>query len=72
MEKILYGAYDLHIHSGPDVVARKCNDFQIAKRSFESGMAGIAIKCHYAETAARASILQKKISNYEYCRWNCH
>ena len=42
--ELIKGAYDLHVHSAPDVLPRKTNDIEMAKRIRESGMAGYAIK----------------------------
>lgn len=55
---ILQGAYDLHIHTSPDVVQRKCTDLELARRFQAAGMAGGIIKCHYGDTAARAALLR--------------
>lgn len=54
------GAYDLHIHTSPDVVSRKCNDIELAQRLVAAKMAGCAIKCHYSDTASRAMLLRKQ------------
>ena len=32
MSSILKDTYDLHIHAGPDVISRKCDDREVAKR----------------------------------------
>lgn len=58
MNKLLRGIYDLHVHAAPDVVPRKCDDLELACRLTDAGMAGCCIKCHFAETAARAALLQ--------------
>lgn len=58
MNQLLMGAYDLHVHTAPDAVERKCTDFELAHRCQAAGMAGIAIKSHWFETAARAKLLQ--------------
>ena len=52
----LKGAWDLHIHVAPDVVKRKCTERVVAQRMHERGMSGGAIKCHFFETIARASL----------------
>ena len=44
---LIRGGYDLHVHSAPDVLPRKMNDIEMARRIEESGMAGYAIKSHY-------------------------
>lgn len=56
-QELLRGAYDLHIHTAPDVTPRKCGDFELARRLRAGGMAGCAIKNHFADTAGRAAVL---------------
>lgn len=60
MNDLLKGMYDLHVHTSPDVVPRKCSDLELAARLIDSGMAGCAIKNHYSDTAARAALLQEQ------------
>lgn len=57
---MLKGVYDLHIHTSPDVVPRKCGDIELGRRLTAAGMAGCAIKSHYFDTAARAALLQEQ------------
>lgn len=56
---IITGAYDLHVHTGPDVLPRKFDDFEMAQRIIDAGMAGFAIKSHYFCTADRAKMVNK-------------
>jgi len=56
---IINGAYDLHVHSAPDVLPRKMDDIEMAQRIIDSGMAGYAIKSHYFGTAERAQLINK-------------
>jgi len=56
---ILKGAYDLHVHSGPDIMPRKFDDIELAQRIKESGMAGYVMKSHYFNTSQRGSLLKK-------------
>lgn len=60
MKELLHGAYDVHVHTSPDVCPRKCNDTELAKRLSAAKMAGCIIKCHYNDTAARAVLLQSQ------------
>lgn len=60
MNDFLRGVYDLHIHTAPDVVPRKCTDLEAARRMLAAGMNGGAIKCHYLDTAARAALLREQ------------
>ena len=57
---VLQGIYDLHIHTAPDVVPRKCDDNELADRLFKAGMAGFAIKAHFTETASRVALLRQR------------
>jgi histidinol phosphatase-like PHP family hydrolase len=56
---LLENAYDLHVHSGPDVMPRKMDDVDMAQRIIASGMKGYAIKSHYFCTSQRAEIIRK-------------
>jgi stage V sporulation protein SpoVS len=56
---LLQGAYDLHVHSGPDVMARKFDDLEMAERIKQVGMKGYGIKSHYFCTAERAKLVNK-------------
>lgn len=57
--ELLKGAYDLHVHSGPDVMERKVDDLQMAERLQKIGMKGYGIKSHYFCTAERARIINQ-------------
>ena len=59
MNDLLKGAYDLHIHTAPDVVSRKYTDLEVAKHLFDLGMAGFATKSHQFNTVARAAMVQE-------------
>lgn len=56
---LLEGAYDLHVHSAPDVLPRLMDDIEMGKRITDSGMAGYVIKSHYFCTAERAELIRK-------------
>lgn len=53
---LVRGAYDLHVHSAPDVLPRRADDLEVARRFAERGLAGFAIKSHYTPTAGRARL----------------
>src|SRR5207247_5227474 len=56
---LIAGAYDMHVHSGPDVMPRKFDDVLLAERVRDSGMAGFVIKSHYVCTADRAALIRQ-------------
>lgn len=57
--ELIRGAYDLHVHSAPDVLPRRMDDLEMAQRILDSGMAGYAIKSHYFCTSERAQLVNK-------------
>ncbi len=59
MKSLIDGAYDLHVHSAPDVLPRKMDDLEMARRIINAGMKGYAIKSHYFVTAERAALINK-------------
>jgi hypothetical protein len=56
---LLQGAFDIHVHSAPDVLPRKFDDFDLARRSIDAGMAGFVLKSHYICTADRATLINR-------------
>lgn len=59
--ELVRGAYDLHVHSGPDVVKRRIDDIDLARRCAEVGLAGYLIKSHYVPTSARATLTRQAV-----------
>ena len=59
MRECLRGAYEMHVHTSPDVTERKCSDLELARRFREAGLGGALIKCHYGDTATRAALLNE-------------
>lgn len=58
---IITGAYDLHVHSAPDLLPRKFDDIELAQRIVDSGMAGFAIKSHYFCTVDCAKLVNEHV-----------
>jgi hypothetical protein len=57
----LEGAYDLHIHSGPDIFERIGDDAEIAEMCRNAGMAGVLFKCHHESTVSRAYHARRRV-----------
>lgn len=55
---LVRGAYDLHVHTGPDIMARAVTDLELARRFRERGLGGFVIKSHYTPTAERAAVVR--------------
>ena len=59
--ELVRGAYDVHVHIGPDVVGRRIDDLSLARRFLEVGLAGFVLKSHYTSTAERASVVRAAV-----------
>jgi len=59
--KALDGAYDLQVHVGPDVIARRVDDIDCAKEFLTRGMKGFVLKSHYIQTGERAQVVTKAV-----------
>jgi hypothetical protein len=59
--ELVRGAYDLHVHIGPDVAKRRVTDVQLARRFAELGMGGFLLKSHYTSTAERAQTVSEAV-----------
>ena len=59
-KEMLKGAYDLHIHFGPDYMPRKCTEDEMAERFLAAGMKGFAIKSHFTPTVERAELVNRR------------
>jgi hypothetical protein len=59
--KALEGAYDMQVHVGPDVIARRIDDIDCAKEFLARGMKGFVIKSHYIQTGERAQVASKAV-----------
>jgi len=59
--KALEGAYDLQVHVGPDVIARRIDDIDCAKEFLSHNMKGFVIKSHYMQTGERAQVASKAV-----------
>ena len=59
VKELVRGAWDMHIHSGPDVMPRKFDDIELAQHAMEVGMAGFVMKSHFVGTADRATLIRR-------------
>ncbi len=60
-EKLLKGAYDLHVHTSPDVLGRSIDDIDLAKMMKSRGMGGFVIKSHHSTSYGRATLVRKEV-----------
>lgn len=59
--ELVRGGYDLHVHSGPDVMKRIGSDLQIAAAFKERELGGYVIKHHYTSTGGRAALVREAV-----------
>jgi hypothetical protein len=59
--RALENAYDLQVHVGPDVIARRIDDIDCAKEFLARGMKGFVLKSHYIQTGERAQVVTKAV-----------
>src|SRR5579864_1788214 len=59
--KALEGAYDLQVHVGPDVIARRIDDIDCAREFLAHRMKGFVLKSHYIQTGERAQVVTKAV-----------
>ncbi|MDR3280755.1 MAG: DUF6282 family protein [Synergistaceae bacterium] len=57
---IITGAYDMHVHAGPDVLPRKSDCLEFADIMSKAGMAGFVSKNHYFTTSPWAKIANSR------------
>jgi Family of unknown function (DUF6282) len=58
---LVRSSYDLHVHIEPDVMKRRTDDIDLARRGLEVGLAGFVLKSHYVPTGERASVVRKAV-----------
>ncbi|MBW6436067.1 cytosolic protein [Actinoplanes hulinensis] len=58
---LVAGAYDTHVHVAPDVMDRRIDDLDLARRCREVGLAGFVLKSHYVTTAERAAVVRRAV-----------
>ena len=57
----LNGVIDIHVHSGPDSVARSIDALDLAKLAKSRGMRGLVLKNHYEPTASLAYVIRQVV-----------
>ena len=59
--EVLKGAYDLHVHTAPDVMDRSIDDIDLAKLMKSKGMGEFVIKSHHSTSYGRATLVRKMV-----------
>ena len=61
----LLGAIDTHVHSAPDTIPRRQDDFELARSAAEAGMRAIVLKSHHFSTAPRAELARRCVPDVD-------
>lgn len=64
-ESLVQGAIETHVHSAPDIVPRRINDFDLAAHAKEAGMRAVVLKSHHTQTADRAQLVRHVVSGID-------
>jgi uncharacterized protein DUF6282 len=56
------GAYDLHVHSSPDLFPRIADDGRMVADAVAKGFAGVVMKNHFESTASRAQLAARTVT----------
>jgi hypothetical protein len=63
--QLLRGAVETHVHSAPDVVPRRLDDFELARQAQEAGLRAVVLKSHHTLTADRVQHVRKVVPGIE-------
>lgn len=58
-EDVLVGAYDMHVHAGPDNVERIQDCIEVAEDAARAGLSGVVFKSLFTSTAEWATIVSR-------------
>ena len=65
VDRLMKGSLDLHVHSGPSVMARKLDHLGAVKEASQAGQRAILIKDHYYSGAPLVNLLKPLITDYK-------
>ncbi len=64
-DKLLKGAVDLHVHSGPSTMPRQVDHFQAVEEAAAAGMRGILFKDHHYSVAPFIPIMDRVLGHLD-------
>ena len=63
--RLLQGALDLHVHSGPSTMARQVDHFQAVEEAAAAGMRGILFKDHHYSVAPFIPLMERVLGHHK-------
>jgi len=64
IDRLLQGAVDLHVHSGPSTMARQLDHFEAVEQAAAAGLRGILFKDHHYSVAPFMPIMERFLSHH--------
>ena len=64
--RLLKGAYDLHVHSGPSTMPRQVDHLQAAEEAVAAGMKGVLFKDHHYSVAPFIPLLERVLDKPDF------
>ena len=64
VDKLMVGAVDLHVHSGPSIMERQVDHFQAVEQAAAAGMRGILFKDHHYSVAPFLPIMERLLGHH--------
>ena len=64
LDRLLRGAVDLHVHSGPSIMARQLDHFEAVEQAAAAGLRGILFKDHHYSVAPFLPIMERLLGQH--------
>lgn len=65
VDALMQGAVDLHVHSGPSIMARQLDHFEAVEQAAAAGMKGILFKDHHYSVSPTIPIMQRTLGHLD-------
>lgn len=63
VDQLIKGAVDLHVHSGPSIMARQLDHFEAVEQAAAAGMRGILFKDHHYSVAPFLPVMERLLGH---------
>ena len=64
VDRLLHGAIDLHVHSGPSIMARQLDHFEAVEQAAAAGLRGILFKDHHYSVTPFLPIMERLLGQH--------
>ena len=64
VDGLMQGAVDLHVHSGPSIMARQVDHFQAVEQAAAAGLKGILFKDHHYSVSPIIPIMERTLGHH--------